>query len=233
MSGCSCRHRAIEKPDVKDSRLSRSLDGRGDHPHGSSSKEPPGRPCFRPADQSVGGLLGKRVVMNCLLLLAHRPSGDGHKAEACVIGHHSLRLSALGLNHVCSIDRHRVPVGIIHERGRRGAVAPFIVIVNEVSRGNSPEQRNVVGDFGVIRKPLPAILRGCHEISRRLGPATARALRLRQVASLQRSSPSFGLRHTKKASHWGRTRSQGRFLAGATQVEALRAPWAQPWVRRR
>ena len=66
----------------------RTLDGRRDHPHGPPSKEPPCPPCLRSADQSVRGLLGKRVGMNRLLLLAHRPSGDGHKTEACMTGHH-------------------------------------------------------------------------------------------------------------------------------------------------
>ncbi len=141
----------------------RGLAGRRNDPHGLPGKEPPCPPCLRSADQSVRGLLGKRVGMNRLLLLAHRPSGDGHKTEACMTGHHSLRLFALGLNHVRPIHGHRVPVGIIHEGGGGGAVAPFVVVANEVPRGDSPEQRNVVGDSWVIRKPLPVILRGCHE----------------------------------------------------------------------
>ncbi len=61
-------------------------------------------------------LIGQRVWMNCLLLLAHRPGGDGYEAEVGVISHHSLRLAALSRNHIRPIHGHRVIVIVVVER---------------------------------------------------------------------------------------------------------------------
>ncbi len=73
--------------------------------------------------------------------------------------HHPLHIASLGVDYVASVNRHRVTIFVVLERGRPGAHPFKLGIEIEVPGWDAPEQRSFVRHSRIVREISGAVFR--------------------------------------------------------------------------